>query len=419
MRQILNAVFLSLTLVSAPGAQAPLIHPLDAVFADTAVQDALEYLDGLSAQSGARLAALAAIRSPSGQEHRRAAAVAEMMRSIGLSEVRVDETPNAIGVIPGRSGRAMVFISTLDDLLTVAENQDRASSPPRVEGDRVIGPGTNTSATTVGMLAAAEALVRARLVPEHDLVFAAVAQEETGMTGMKQVYSEHRERAIGFVDVLGDGRSISYGGIGIHWWKVLASGPGGHSLGGGLPNVNQGIGRAVDRILGLPQPARTAAARTVVNISILNSGSVFNHKPESGWFSLDIRSLEPKVTAETEQAVRDVLAQVTMETGIGFQMEPYQITPAGQIPGARDSPLVASAAGVSKYLGLEPQLGDAGSSNMNIAVAGGTPAIGLGGSRGGRRGYPDEWADIPTMVRTAKHVLLTAVAMGNARRADK
>ena len=33
----------------------------------------------------------------------------------------------------------------------------------------------------------------------------------------------------------------------------------------------------------------------------------------------------------------------------------------------------------------------------------GTPAIGIGGERGGQRGFPDEWGDIPQMMRTAKY----------------
>ncbi len=53
-------------------------------------------------------------------------------------------------------------------------------------------------------------------------------------------------------------------------------------------------------------------------------------------------------------------------------------------------------------------MSNAGSSNMNIAIAGGTSAIGLGGERGGRRGFTDEWASIPSMVRAAKHVYLLA-----------
>jgi acetylornithine deacetylase/succinyl-diaminopimelate desuccinylase-like protein len=382
--------------------------------ADPAVRSSLSRIEGNAEKMGAALAGIGAILSPSGREHERAAAVAEMMRTAGLSDVSIDDVPNAVGRIPGRSGRALVFISTLDDLETVAEHQRRADGPPRVEGDRVVGPGVNTSATTMAMIAAAEAFVRSGLRPEHDLVFAAVAQEETGLTGMRSVYAEFRDRAIGFVDILGDGRSISYGAIGIHWWRVTASGPPGHSLGGGLPNVNQGLGRAVDRILSLPHPAREKDSRTVINVGILRSGAVFNHKPESGWFSLDIRSLDMAVIAAIEEAVRAVLKEVGAETGIAFQMDPFQLTPGGQIPDAVNSPLVQTAAAVSRHLGFEPRLGNAGSSNMNIAIGGGTPAIGLGGERGGRRGSPDEWAGIAAMVRSAKHVFLLAVTLGNA-----
>jgi len=208
------------------------------------------------------------------------------MRAIGLDNVRVTQSPNAIGIIPGETDRVLVFVSTLDDLATVAENQRAAASPPRIEGDRVVGPGTNTSLTTAALLAAADAYLQTGLQPRLTLVFAAVAQEETGLVGMKDLYREYRERAEGFVDVLGDGHSISYGAIGIHWWRVVASGPGGHTLSGGLPNVNQGIGRAVDRILSLPEAGRTGTSRTRINISVLESGSVFNHKPEKGWEGL-------------------------------------------------------------------------------------------------------------------------------------
>jgi hypothetical protein len=47
-----------------------------------------------------------------------------------------------------------------------------------------------------------------------------------------------------------------------------------------------------------------------------------------------------------------------------------------------------------------------------VAIAAGTPAIGLGGSRGGGRGTPDEWGDIDGMLRTAKAVALIAATIG-------
>lgn len=404
-------ILLALHLLCLPGIAAGQ-EALERALDDSRVLAGLEGLDSQASTGAQLLAEIGGIVSPSGQEHERAQRVAGEMRRMGLSQVRVDESPNAIGVIPGRSGKALVFVSTLDDLATVAEHQRRNPGPPRVEGNRVVGPGTNTSSITVAMLMAAEAYLESGLQPEHDLVFAAVAQEETGLVGMQALVDEYRDRAMGFVDILGDGRSISYGAISIHWWRVQGEGPPGHSLGGGLPNVNLGLARAVDRILSWAPEVQDPGQRTVVNVAVLRSGEVFNHKPASGWFSLDLRSLDRTEVERMEETVRGILEDVTEETGITLEMEPVQLTPGGQLPAFRDSELVRTAEAVSRFLKLDPQMGIAGSSNMNVPLGQGIPAIGLGGSRGGERGNPGEWADVPAMVRAGKHVFLMAAALG-------
>ena len=383
-----------------------------AVLGEPRVAQAVGTLRESRAAAADLLVRLGSIVSPSGEELERAQAVAEHMRAIGLDSVRVTQSPNAVGVIPGSKNRALVFVSTLDDLATVAEHQRNAAAPPRVEGDRVVGPGTNTSLTTAAMLTAAESYLSSGLEPEHDLVFAAVAQEETGLRGMRALVDAYGDRALAFVDVLGDGHTISYGALGIHWWQVFAEGPAGHTLGGGLPNVNQAIARAVDAILSLPAAARTGERRTRLNVAMIQSGSVFNHKPESGWFSLDIRSMEAEIIDAIEADIRRILEGVEAETGITLRMEPFQRTPGGRIPGARRSRLVRAAEAVARHLGYAPTLSESGSSNMNVAVAADIPAIGLGGSRGGERGRPGEWADIGALMRTAEHVLLLAAILG-------
>lgn len=411
-RTVPPPVLLLLLLAPVPGrAQTDVDDAVAAALANDGVRSALSALEHDADRTATLLARLASIVSPSGAEHERARAVAHEMRALGLQRVRVDEGPNAVGVIPGRSGRALVFVSTLDDLTTVPAFQ-RAFGPPRISPDRVIGPGTNTSSTTAAMLAAARAFAASGLVPEHDLVFAAVAQEETGLQGMRRLYEEWRDRAVAFVDILGDGRSITYGALGIHWWKVQAEGPGGHTLQGGLPNVNQGIARAVDRIFRLPQPEAHPESRTVLNVAVLSSGEVFNHKPESGWFSLDVRSLDGTLIESIEEDVRAVLRETSAETDISFAMEAVTRIPAAQIPGLEDSELVRTAGAIARWMNLEPTFSNAGSANSNVALAGGTPAIGIGGGRGGARGSLDEWADRAAMMRTARHVFLLASILG-------
>lgn len=386
---------------------------LNDVLADKAAQEGLQDITAMKDDAANMLVKIGGIISPSGQEHERAQAVADEMRKIGLSDVRVNDAPNVIGVIKGRSGKALIFVSTLDDLATVAQNQRAAGVPPHIDGDLVVGPGTNTSLTTVSLISAAKALIDNGFVPEHDIVFAGVAEEETGLRGMKHLYTEYKDRAVAFVDVLGEGNLISYGALGIHWWKINAFGPAGHTLNGGLPNINQAIGRAVDRILQIPEPQIYKDRRTRLNVAVLSSGAVFNHKPETGWFSLDVRSLDQVHIDTMENKVRDILDQVTDELGLKFEMEVISNTPPGQIEGALESSLLKTSREISKYLGGNPRLSNAGSANLNVSIAGGTLSIGISSERGGRRGFSDEWANISTMMRTSKNVFLTAITIGN------
>lgn len=376
------------------------------------LQKGLSWIESQKSISAESLIKIGGIISPSGQEHERAEAVMQEMKRIGLQNVRMDSGPNVIGIIPGQRTEQLVFVSTLDDLAGVAEHQQAANKQPYIADGKVTGPGTNTSSITVSMLLAAEAILETGIKPQYTLVFASVAQEETGLQGMKLLYNEFKNNAIAFVDILGDGRSLSYGALGIHWWKIQVSGPPGHSLNGGLPNVNQGIGRAIDRILSLDYPIRYKDQNTVINVGMIESGNVFNHKPEQGWFSLDIRSLDGKVIDEIETEVASIIVKVGEETGVTLKMEPFQLTPGGQIPGALESELVTTGISISQFLGYEPSLSNRGSSNLNVAISQGAPALGLGGERGGRRGFADEWADIESMNKSAKHVFLLAALLG-------
>ncbi|MHB9879527.1 M20/M25/M40 family metallo-hydrolase [Pacificimonas sp. ICDLI1SI03] len=374
----------------------------------------LSSLDAGEAEAEGELIAIGSIISPSGEEHERAAKVAELMREAGLADVEITEAPNAVGRIAGRSpGQALVFVSTLDDLATVAEHQRDAGTPLERQRDRIVGPGSNTSLTTAAMLAAAEALVSVGFQPEHDIIFAAVAQEETGLNGMRALYEEYRDDAAAFIDILGDGSDISYGALGIHWWRVEAGGPSGHTLRGGLPNVNRGIAEAVSRIFALPAAA-DELDMTRLNIAVIESGKVFNHKPAEGWFSLDIRSLDAGRIAAIEADVDAIMADVSRDTGIELKRKAVNLVPGGQIAGARESSLVRWASAIARGEGRSAELTNAGSANLNIAIGGGTPAIGLGGERGGMRGQSDEWASIPVLHRTARLVALLAVALGEA-----
>ena len=97
-------IMLSLVVIQASSAMAQV--SLEQALRQDSVQKGLQHIDSRRAAIAQSLVEIGGIISPSGQEHRRAQAVAERMRAMGLAQVRVDETPNAIGIIPGRSGKA-------------------------------------------------------------------------------------------------------------------------------------------------------------------------------------------------------------------------------------------------------------------------------------------------------------------------
>lgn len=402
-------------------AQEPMSDRLLRVSTDPAVVRALEMVERSEERAVATLIELASIVSPSGGEHLRAAAVARRMREIGLAHVVVDNTPNVIGVIPGTSDRALVFVAMLDDLPITGILQREAlqrgdGTVHQREGDRLLGPATELQSLVAAMLVAAEALASAGVRPRHDLVFAGIAREETELRGMEVLYRQLESRAIGFIEVFGDGREIQYGAGGaISWWRVVARGPRSHTREGGLPNVNHAIARAVSEIFALPHPERYRDRGTALNVGVLRSGEVFNRKPASGWFSLDIRSREPSIVEEIVHAIAGTLEHVEVETGIALDLVPQWQTLGGQIPGARDSFLTQAAAAVSRHLGYEPVLSDQGCCNMRVPVSYGTLAISVRGERGGERHTLNEWGSIPGMINAARHIVLLAATAGDLR----
>lgn len=380
--------------------------------ATPAVNAALERVRRSDERSVGALIELASIVSPSGREAARAEATARRMRAAGLADVQVDDTPNVVGRIPGTSGRALVFVAMLDDLPAI-EALQREGAVPRREGERVVGPATELQSALAALLTAADALVAAGVETRHDLVFAAVAREETGLQGMQALYAQYRDRTVGFVEVLGDGHEIEYDARGaIGWWRVVAHGPEGHTTQPG-PSVNQALAEAVSAIYGLPQPIRHRDRHTFANVGILRSGEVFNHRPASGWFSLDLRSDDREIVEAMATDVRALLDRVSTRTGIEFEMQPDFQSLGGRLPGARDSLLTRTAQAVAHHLGRSPGLSEFACCNARVAIAGGTPAVAIQGERGGERATRAEWASIPAMRAMAEYVVLMAATAGD------
>ncbi len=369
----------------------------------SAVRSAFVSLEQAHAELKKDWKSLARIYAPSGQETPRAEYLVQRFQSMDLEETSIDAHGNAIGVIRGAGdGPAIAFLGTMDDLATVAEMVREWDKPILEEDGRMIGPGTNISATCISILGLARMFTLPQIQFHGTIYLVGVVQEETGLTGIKGFLDDHPGQIDYVVDIMAGAGSVSYGAIGIHWFKIHFTGERGHTLGGGLPNVTRGVARAVDQVFAIPVPQEPPEKKSFLNVAMLGAGTVYNHRSEDAWFSVDLRSMDNATLLSLKDEIFHITESVASEEGLGWRVEPYSEVPAGQLPGARDSRLVRIAEEAIKALGYKASLSNRGSSNMNVGIARNIRSISLGGDRGGGRDSLNEYANITPVLDGVK-----------------
>ena len=337
---------------------------------------------------------IARIYSPSGNEVLRAEYLVKRFGEIGVDETYIDSHGNAVAKIEGKEkGPVFVYLGTMDDLATVAEMVKNWEKPILEEDGKMVGPGTNISATCITILGLAKMFKSSETEFKGTVYLVGVVQEETGLIGVQGFLDDHPETTY-LVDIMAGLGRMSYGCLGIHWFKVHFKGPKAHTLMGEGPNVTKGIAQAVNQIWQLDRTLEPDEDKVYLNISMLGAGHVFNHRHDDGWFSVDIRSPNNSNLEDMRERVLNVVKTVAEIQELGYWIEDFQKGPAGLIPGSRESDLVRVAEEYSKLQGVEPRVSPRGSSNMNVGIRKGVKSISTGGDRGGNRNTLDEYANI-------------------------
>jgi len=357
---------------------------------------------------------IAGIYAPSGNEQLRAEYICRKFKEFNTHDSYIDGNGNAVGLIEGKAGGpTIVFLGTMDDLLTVAEMVKHWNKPITEKDGKLLGPGTNSSATCATILGLAKLFTLPEIIFSGKIYLVGVVQEETGLTGIKGFIKDHPGEIDYIIDIMAGAGRISYGAIGIHWFKMHFKGPKGHTLGGGLPNVTRGVAKAVNEVFAIPIPEGHPEEMVYLNISMLGAGSVFNHKSDDGWFSVDLRSMDNRLIMNIKEKIFSIVQSVADEEGLEWWVEKNSETPAGQIPGARNSKLVRVAEEVTGLLGSDVSLSNRGSSNMNVGINNNILSISTGGNRGGKRNTVEEFANIEPIFKGIKLNFLIGFILAN------
>ena len=407
-RRAALALALCLSLAAAARAQAG--QPYDAaaksLLARPEIQAAFAHVDRQRDAILREWIAVTEINAPSGKERERAAFVEKLLRESKSVGVRSDAAGNLIATRKGSGGGPTVVIDAHLDTVF----QEGLKIKAEVRGGRLYAPGVgDDTRNVVAMLAMLRALDAAGVRTKGDIVFLFTVEEETTFRGVEHFVKEHKGKIDHYIALDGGYEGFTYGGIGINWYRHHFVGPGGHTRSRTPPHsATLPMARAIARVYELPVPADPPSN---LNVGMTGGSEVFNAKASDAWFTVDLRSTSGEVIADLERRIAAIVKEEAEREKMTARTELVSSTPAAQLPGHRDSPLVKTAEAVHYAMGLRPTISITGSNNSNVALINGIPAISTGAAPCGDAHALTEWCEIEPFYHGIKKVLLLGVAM--------
>ena len=328
------------------------------------------------------------IPAPPFKETERGKEFARRLATLGLEDIRTDSEGNVISRWPGSNAPKplIVFSAHLDTVFP--EGMDVTV---KREGNQIKGLGIGDDCRGL-----ASVLTVARAFQKHKAVFngtilfvATVGEEGQGdLRGVRHLFNKELKGQIdAFISVDGSGTGLAARGVGSNRYLVTYKGRGGHSYGAfGMPNPAHAMGRAIARIADIQVPA---SPKTTFNIGRVEGGTSVNSVPISVSMEVDMRSESAR-----ELAVLDERMRAAFQHGIDAEKQRWpnskapldlEIKIMGLRPAAEppDSlPIVQKALAAAKTVGVTIFATRSGSTDSNIPMSLGIPAITIGG--GGR-----------------------------------
>jgi tripeptide aminopeptidase len=373
---------------SKPAVAADIEQAYRAILADPKVKKTLDDIRADDGRAFEEQKKITEIPSPPFKEKLRATYLLARVQELGLKDAYLDQEGNVIAVRKGSGGGPKLAIAAHIDTVfpegtdvTVKEKDGRFLAP---------GIGDDTRG-----LAALLAIIRAMngnaLNTVGDIVFVGdVGEEELGnLRGVKALFRDHKDIAAFIsIDGLSVGRIVNKA-TGSHRYEFLFKGPGGHSFQAfGLPSAIHAMGRAIAKIADIETPN---SPKTTFTVGTVHGGTAVNAIAGDARMTIDMRSNSSEQLLKLEQKVMAVLKDAVAEENKRWKSDQISVEtkllgdrPAGSQP---DDARIVQVVGRSlAALGQKIESLEASSTDSNLPISLGVPALTLGGG-----GEGDGW----------------------------
>jgi tripeptide aminopeptidase len=356
-------------------------------------------------------ALISAVPSPTGEETAKSLLVERLFTTAGLVTER-DAIGDVVALIPGdqpsRAGTSRLVVAAhIDTVFPI----DTPLEVQRSAG-RLTGPGVGDNSVAVAAAIKLADLLRiAGEVPAVDVLLTGnVGEEGLGnLRGIREVLASRSD--VGAVIAL-EGHNlgrVTHVAVGSRRFRISVKGPGGHSWGDfGRPNAIHGLSKLIAELDAIPLPR---SPKTTLNIGMISGGvSVNTIAPEASCL-LDLRSIDESALRRLSERVTRLVDRSNRADATEYTAESIGERPAGVV--AVDSPIVQIAANTLAVLGLEPSF-DASSTDANVPIATGIPAVCVGLTTGGNVHRTDEYIDLEPVSMGVTQLALLTIALAES-----
>jgi tripeptide aminopeptidase len=320
--------------------------------------------------------AIQSVPAPTFHEEQRSLFVQERFAAEGL-EVSRDVVGNVYAQLEGKGSAKPVVVSAhLDTVFPFSQNLET-----RTASDRIFGPGLGDNSLGVAGLFGLLWCLRQRgiVLPGDVWLVANVGEEGLGdLRGMRAVVERFGSCPSAYLVLEGLALGqIYHRGLGVKRYQIMVNTDGGHSwVDYGKPSAVHILGELITLITRLPLPP---VPRTTVNVGVIEGGTTINTIAAQARMELDLRSESERVLESLSTQVERITSLANRQ-GASVQVDVIGRRPAGSLP--QKHALVQLAKKALKMHNIRPYL-SIGSTDANIPLSQGLPAICLGISTGG------------------------------------
>jgi len=348
------------------------------------------------------------IAAPTDAEEERAAWVQAYFEALQLLDVHTDAHRNVYGRIAGAQRGPALVVSAHTD--TVFPQETDLTVRIDEESGHIYGPGIGDNSTGVAGLLALGKTLQTLPPPPTDIWLVANSGEEGlgDLRGMRAAMDALQDRVGACIVLEGMGlKRVVHRALGSRRFRIAVKAPGGHSWSDfGTASAIHVLTRLAAELTLLQPPQQP---RTTFNIGRIIGGTSVNTIAQEASLELDLRSEDPAALAFlVEQAltvVRRYQSLAWRKQGIVVEVQTIGDRPAGEI--ADDHPLVAASFRWLLACGITPnQSLRISSTDANIPLSRGIPAVCIGITEGGNAHRLEEWMNPKLLPVGMRHLLL-------------